>query len=157
PGDSVRICGGPTLLSDTIMILCSDPASGRAALLLIPRDLYVRHADGTRALINLAIERGGASALRETIAGNFAIAVHHYVQVGFASFRGLVEAVGGVPVPFPHPARDEETGLLVTEAGCQTLDPVEALAYVRSRLYEQYVDGEWVTDVRSDIGRIELQ
>ena len=79
------------------------------------------------------------------------------MQVDFASFRGLVEAVGGVTVPFPYPARDEQTGLLVTEAGCHTLDPVEALAYVRSRFYEQYVDGEWVTDVRSDIGRIERQ
>ncbi len=157
PGDSVRIGRGPTLRSDTIMILRTDPTSGRAALLSIPRDLYVRHADGTRARINLAIERGGASLLIETIAENFAIPVHHYVQVDFASFRGLVEAVGGVPVPFPHPARDEETGLLVTEAGCHTLDPVEALAYVRSRFYEQYVDGEWVTDVRSDIGRIERQ
>src|SRR5690606_16058903 len=100
----------------TIMILRTDPGSGRAALLSIPRDLYVRHADGTQARINLAIERGGPSLLIETIADNFAIPIHHYVQVDFASFRGLVEAVGGVTVPFPYPARDEQTGLLVTEA-----------------------------------------
>ncbi|MFO7279258.1 MAG: LCP family protein [Thermoanaerobacterales bacterium] len=157
PDDSVRIGRGPTLRSDTIMILRTDPGSGRAALLSIPRDLYVRHADGRQARINLAIERGGAPLLIETIGENFAIPIHHYVQVDFASFRGLVEAVGGVTVPFPYPARDEQTGLLVTEPGCHTLDPVEALAYVRSRFYEQLIDGEWVTDVRSDIGRIERQ
>src|SRR5690606_16170208 len=44
-----------------------------------------------------------------------------------------------------------------TRRSSDLLDPVEALAYVRSRFYEQLIDGEWVTDVRSDIGRIERQ
>ncbi len=155
--DSVRIGRDPTLRSDTIMILRTDPASGRAALLSLPRDLWVRHADGTNARINLAIQRGGPPLLIRTIDENFAIPIHHYVQVDFASFRGLVDAIDGVPVPFPYPARDAESGLDVAEPGCHALDPTEALAYVRSRHYQQKVDGRWVEDLRSDIGRIDRQ
>jgi polyisoprenyl-teichoic acid--peptidoglycan teichoic acid transferase len=159
PGDdTVRIGRDPTLRSDTIMILRTDPATSRAALLSLPRDLYVTLADGRGpARINLAIERGGAPLLIRTIADNFAIPIHHYVQVDFAAFRGLVDAVDGVPVPIPHPARDTESGLDIPEAGCHTLDPTEALSYVRSRYYEERIDGRWVMDPRSDIGRIERQ
>jgi LCP family protein required for cell wall assembly len=156
--DSVRIGRDPTLRSDTIMILRTDPASRRAALLSLPRDLYVTLADGQgQSRINLAIQRGGAPLLIRTIAENFAIPIHHYVQVDFASFRGLVEAIDGVPVPIPYPARDTESGLDIAEAGCHTLDPTEALAYVRSRHYEEEIDGRWVEDLRSDIGRIARQ
>ena len=156
-GDTVRIGRESTKRTDTIMVLRTDPASGRAALLSLPRDLYVRHADGTNARINLAFQRGGPELLIRTIESNFAIPIHHYVQVDFASFRGLVEAIDGVPVPIPHPARDAESGLDIADAGCHTLGPVDALAYVRARHYEEYIDGEWVTDLRSDIGRIARQ
>lgn len=156
--DSVRIGRDPTLRSDTIMILRTDPATRRAALLSLPRDLYVTLAGGHgQSRINLAIQRGGAPLLIRTIAQNFAIPIHHYVQVDFASFRGLVEAIDGVPVPIPNPARDTESGLDIPEAGCHTLDPTEALAYVRSRHYEEEIDGRWVEDLRSDIGRIARQ
>lgn len=157
-GDSARIGRGATLRSDTIMILRTDPATRRAALLSLPRDLWVTLAGGHgRGRINLAIQLGGPELLIRTIDENFAIPVHHYVQVDFASFRGLVDAIDGVPVPVAHPARDTESGLDIPEAGCQTLDPVQALAYVRSRHYEERIDGRWVEDPRSDFGRIARQ
>jgi LCP family protein required for cell wall assembly len=159
PGDdSVRVGRDPTdKRSDTIMILRTDPATGRAALLSLPRDLYVDLADGGQGRINLAFRRGGARQLIRTIDQNFGIKINHYVQVDFASFRGLVDAIGGVPVPVQRPARDSETGLEVLEAGCHTLGPVQALAYVRSRHYEELIDGEWEEDLRSDFGRIDRQ
>jgi LCP family protein required for cell wall assembly len=155
--DAVRAGRETTLRSDTIMILRTDPATRRAALLSLPRDLWITLADGSNARINLAIQRGGVPLLIETIAENFAIPIHHYVQVDFASFRGLVDAIDGVPVPIPYPARDRRSGLDIPEAGCHTLDPVEALAYVRSRHYQELIDGDWVEDLRSDIGRIARQ
>src|SRR5690606_31007797 len=92
PGDSVRIGRSATLRSDTIMIVRTDPATRRAALLSLPRDLYVTLADGRgEGRINLAIELGGPRLLIRTIAENFAIPIHHYVQIDFASFRGLVD------------------------------------------------------------------
>ena len=35
-------------------------------------------------------------------------------------------------------------GFEVAEAGCQTLDPTMALAFVRSRNFQVLVDGAWV-------------
>jgi polyisoprenyl-teichoic acid--peptidoglycan teichoic acid transferase len=157
-GDPVRIGRDSTLHSDTIMILRTDPASRRAALLSLPRDLFVPiPGTGTSRRINVAIEQGGAPLLIRTIGENFGIPVHHYVQVDFASFRELVEAIDGVPIYVPRPARDEETGLDLPDVGCRMLDPTEALAYVRSRHYEELIGSRWVEDPRSDIGRIARQ
>src|SRR4029450_9237731 len=159
PGsDPVRIGRDVTLHSDTIMILRTAPASRRAALLSIPRDLFVPiPGTGSSRRINVAIEQGGAPLLITTIAQNFGIPINHYVQVDFASFRGLVDAINGVSVYIPHPARAAQTGLATPQAGCHTLDPTEALAYVRSRHYEEYINGRWVEDPRSDLGRIARQ
>jgi len=159
PGsDPVRIGRDVTLHSDTIMILRTDPASRRAALLSIPRDLFVPiPGTGSSRRINVAIEQGGAPLLITTIAQNFGIPINHYVQVDFASFRGLVDAINGVSVYIPHPARDDQTGLDIPQVGCHTLDPTEALAYVRSRHYQEYINGRWVEDPRSDLGRIARQ
>jgi LCP family protein required for cell wall assembly len=157
-GDPVHIGRDQTLHSDTIMVLRTDPASRRAALLSLPRDLLVTIPDtGTSRRINVAIELGGAPLLIRTIAENLGIPIHHYVQVDFASFRGLVEAIDGVPIYVPRPARDDETGLDLGEVGCRMLDATEALAYVRSRHYEELIGGRWVEDPRSDLGRIARQ
>ena len=157
-GDPVRIGRDATLHSDTIMILRIDPASRRAALLSIPRDLFVPIPGmGTSRRINIAIEQGGAPLLIRTIKENFGISIQHYVQVDFESFRGLVSAIDGVTVYVPYPARDRQTGLNITRPGCTTLDPDEALAYVRSRHYTELIRGRWREDPRSDLGRIARQ
>jgi polyisoprenyl-teichoic acid--peptidoglycan teichoic acid transferase len=143
--------------SDTIMILRIDPESRQAALLSLPRDLWVPIAGtDSNQRINTAIDRGGPRLLIRTIDEYLRIPIHHYVQVDFASFQGLVEAIDGVPVYVPHPARDRQTGLNLGE-GCVTLNPEQALAYVRSRHYEERIDGDWVTDPSSDLGRIARQ
>jgi polyisoprenyl-teichoic acid--peptidoglycan teichoic acid transferase len=159
PGnDPVRIGRDVTLHSDTIMILRIDPASERAALLSLPRDLFVPiPGTGTSRRINIAVEQGGAPLLIRTIGENFGIPINHYVQVDFASFRGLVDAIDGVPIYVPRPARDAQVGLDFPVAGCRMLDPEQALAYVRSRHYQELINGRWVEDARSDLGRIARQ
>jgi LCP family protein required for cell wall assembly len=159
PDDPVRIGRGGARKSDTIMILRIDPQARGAKLLSIPRDVWVPIAGTSNSRkINAAVEIGGAPLLKRTITQNFDIPIHHYVQVDFAAFRGLVDAVDGVPIYFPYPARDREIGLDIRETGCVTLDPVQALAFVRSRTYEQFIDGEWqLNDPLPDIGRIGRQ
>ncbi|HET6663849.1 MAG TPA: LCP family protein [Acidimicrobiales bacterium] len=159
PGDPVRIGRAGAGKSDTIMILRIDPRERAAKLLSLPRDLWVPIAGtGHSRKINAAVEIGGAPLLIRTIDQNFGIDIHHYVQVDFAAFRGLVEAIGGVPIYFPYPARDREIGLDIRHAGCVNLDPIQALAFVRSRTYEQLIDGEWDVDLSlPDIGRIGRQ
>ncbi|MGH9289927.1 MAG: LCP family protein, partial [Acidimicrobiales bacterium] len=159
PGDPVRIGRAGAGKSDTIMILRIDPRERAAKLLSLPRDLWVPiTGTGHSRKINAAVEIGGAPLLIRTIDENFGIDIHHYVQVDFAAFRGLVEAIDGVPIYFPYPARDREIGLDIRRRGCVTLDPVQALAFVRSRTYEQLIDGEWELDLSlPDIGRIGRQ
>lgn len=143
--------------SDTMMVLRVDPASTRAALLSLPRDLYVPipgHGDGR---INKAIEVGGPELLIETIQSYLGIPINHYAQVDFYGFGRLVDALDGVALYFPHPARDGRSGLDVPESGCVTLDPANALGFVRSRAYQEYVDGRWRTDPTGDLGRIRRQ
>ncbi len=72
-------------------------------------------------------------------------------------FKELVDAVGGVPACFDYPTRDTNTGLRVQTPGCYTLNGVQASPYVRIRHFEQYIDGEWQEDPRSDLGRIDRQ
>jgi LCP family protein required for cell wall assembly len=147
--------------SDTIMIMRVDPAAKRVAVLSFPRDLYVRISGaGNRARINSAYRRDDPQRLINTIYENFGVGTDHFIQVDFCTFKTLVDAVGGVTVPFEYPARDEHTGLNVPEPGCFTFDGDHALAYVRSRYYE-YEDppgsGQWRQDPSSDLGRISRQ
>ncbi|MGQ0830296.1 MAG: LCP family protein [Microthrixaceae bacterium] len=145
------------LRSDTIMILRVDPASSRASLLSLPRDLWVPLASGRSNRINTAIQSGGPENLIKTIGSYFGIPINHYVQVDFAGFRDLVAVIDGVDVWFEHAARDRRSGLKVEEPGCVKLDPDQALAYVRSRHYESYSKGRWRTDPTGDLGRISRQ
>lgn len=145
--------------SDTIMILHADPRTGKAAILSIPRDLYVRIA-GTngRARINTAIQApDGERRLIETIRDELGINIDHYAQVDFYGFRGIVDSVGGVTIPFTSPARDRVTGLSVPKPGCVELNGDQALAYARSRAYQSYESGRWRTDPTGDLGRISRQ
>jgi len=146
------------LRSDTIMVLRLDPALGRAALLSLPRDLWLPlGGDGSFDKINAAMPIGGPDLLIETVSENFDIEINHYVQVNFAQFQSLVDVVGGVPVPFDRPMRDTWTGLDVAEPRCVVLEGQQALDYVRSRHLEVYEDGYWSEDPASDLSRIRRQ
>ena len=123
--------------SDTIMMIRVDPATTRVAVLSFPRDLWVEIAGtGNRQRINSAYLRDDPQRLVDTIYENFGIGVDHFIQVDFCAFKTLVDAVGGVAVPFEFPARDTNTGLNVPVPGCFTFDGEHALAYVRSRHYQ---------------------
>ena len=143
--------------ADTIMVLRIDPTTDRAALLSIPRDAWVpiAGASGSRR-INTALA-GGRGTMITTVQDVLGIPLDHYVEVDFDGFQRIVDAVGGVDVPFPHPARDARTGLDVPDRGCARLDGASALALVRSRHYEEFVDGQWRADPTGDLGRIARQ
>ena len=143
--------------SDTIIILRVDPRAKRAAMLSIPRDLYVPIAGTkTSSRINNAFE-GGPGRLISTINEELGIPIDHYVELDFNGFRSIVQAVGGVPIYSPARARDRVTGLDIQRAGCISLDGNQALAYVRSRNYQYQENGKWKTDPTGDIGRIQRQ
>lgn len=144
--------------SDTIMVWRVNPDTDQVAVLSFPRDLYVEIPGRRDSRINAAYRPDEPQLLIDTIWQNFGIPIDHYIQVDFCAFRTLVNAVGGVAVPFADPARDPASGLNVPEAGCVTLNGDMALAYVRSRKYQWQDDnGNWNTDGTSDFGRISRQ
>jgi len=157
--DEGTVTEGTVQRTDTIMILRVDPEAEQAYLLSLPRDLWVPIADtGENNRINVAFARG-RDVLVETIRQNFDIPIHHYVEVDLVGFRGLVGAVGGVPVYFSEPVRDDFSGLDIEEPGCVNLDGTQALAFVRSRHleYQDAETGRWRTDPSGDLGRMTRQ
>ncbi len=143
-------------LSDTMMVLHVDPSQGQAAILSIPRDLWV-DVGSSKDRINSAFAQGGPQLLIKTIQDDLGITINHYAEVDFSGFQHIVDTVGGLKVYIDAPARDAKSGLDLPTAGCVQLDGFQALAYVRSRYYESYEAGRWVYDPTSDFGRIKRQ
>jgi LCP family protein required for cell wall assembly len=143
--------------SDTIMILRYDPAARTAALLSLPRDLYldIPGSDGKNR-INAAFFRG-PDVLVRTITESLGIPVDHYIEIDFQGFKRVVDAIGGVTLWFDAPVRDSNTGLRVNDTGCVKLGGLEALQYARSRHLETKINGRWREDGTGDLGRISRQ
>jgi LCP family protein required for cell wall assembly len=143
--------------ADAIILARVEPRTHRGLLVSFPRDLRVTQP-GRKGLhrINETFEAGPQGVI-DVLKQNFGIPVHHYIQLDFAGFRGMVDAIGGVRMYVPAPVRDRKTGLDVRQAGCVVFDGRQALAWVRSRNFSYLEAGKWRTDPRADIGRIERQ
>jgi LCP family protein required for cell wall assembly len=121
--------------------------------------MWVKIADtNNKGKINASFDGDNPAArLAATIESNFGVHIDHYVEASFCAFKRLVNVLGGVKVPFLYPAKDDNTGFYVAQAGCVTLDGDAAVAYARSRHF-QYDDGTGFTeDPTSDYGRIARQ
>lgn len=151
-GDAGEVSGRR---SDTIMILRQE-RNGGAALMSLPRDLWVEIAGtGRSQRINTAYNEG-PEQLALTVSQSLGIPIHHYVEVDFNGFKQIVDELGGVEICVGFAAQDTHSGLSL-QPGCQNLDGTMALAYARSRYYEQWDGENWVIDPRADLGRIERQ
>lgn len=141
---------------DVVMLVRVDPSSGEARMLSIPRDLWVDIPGNGEGKINAAYSFGGPRLMVETIRENLGIEINHYVEIGFVGFQEMVDELGGVQISFPNDARDVSSGLDVP-AGTEVLDGEMALAYARSRKYQEYQNGSWVSVEANDIGRTARQ
>ncbi|MCU4184363.1 LCP family protein [Acidiferrimicrobium sp. IK] len=153
-GSATQVSGAR---SDTIILVRLVPATKQIEMLSIPRDLWLPIAGLGHQKINAAL---GVSPdlLISTIQSQLGIDVNHYVDIDFQSFKDISNAIGGVSVYFPTPVRDaEETNFKIPAAGCVSLVGDEALAFVRSRMYQYYLDGSWHQEGESDLARIQRQ
>jgi len=143
--------------SDTMLLVHISKARDAAFIVSIPRDTLVtipahRSQDGTRDIparpgkINAAFAFGGAPLLIQTIEDKTNLKIDHYVEVSFAGFTGVVDALGGIEVCSKVAINDPRSHLVMA-AGTHLLDGIEALKYVRTRDF----------DGRGDIGRMERQ
>ncbi len=150
--------------SDVIKIMHVNPTTGTITVLSIPRDTVVSmlgtsvaHGFGQFNRLNTTLFTNNPSLLAQTITANFGIPINHTIVVSFAGIINATDAIGGVKMYFPYPAKDTMSGLFVPHAGCVTISNLQALALVRSRHYEWFQNGIWNYDVTSDYGRIYRQ
>jgi LCP family protein required for cell wall assembly len=123
--------------------------------------MWVKQAGSSRSgRINSNFDKKNPNRMITTIRENFGIRVDHYVNIDFCTFKEVVDAIGGVKVPFTYKARDTRTGFQVLRARvCFNFSGDHALAYVRSRHYRWYDPDlkKWRADGTSDWGRISRQ
>jgi LCP family protein required for cell wall assembly len=123
--------------TDTIMLLHT--GAGPNLLLSVPRDSLVDVPGYGRTKINASFAYGGPKLLVRTIEQNTGIRIDSYVEIGFAGFVNVVDAVGGVQI-CPKQAMKDRLANLDVKKGCQEADGPTALGYARSRHVSQLGD-----------------
>ena len=159
-GENQELGGGSSTgaRSDTAMVVHIDAGRTGATVVSIPRDTLVTRpscplssggstevAYGT--MFNSAYAVGGPVCAVKTVESITDVRMDHYIEIDFAGFAKLVDALGGVTVTTDEDIDDEDSHLTL-EAGTHHLDGTTALALARTR--HGIGDG-------SDLGRIGLQ
>ena len=153
-GSTATAAGGR---SDTMLLVHISKDRDKAFLVSFPRDSLVTipahtSSNGESQIparqnkLNAAFSFGGAPLLIETIEAETNLKIDHYIEVSFAGFAGIVNALGGVEVCTKVDIDDPKSHLVLS-AGTHTLNGIEALKYVRTRDF----------DGRGDIGRMQRQ
>ena len=134
--------------SDTIILASIDPVTKSAALVSLPRDMWVSipgctprdGCSGGQQRINVAHALGGPDLTIRTVTSDFGIPVQHYARVDFRGFEQLIDAVGGVVIDADWPVKDDEYPTpdygyqrIYFVPGPQLMDGPTALEYARSR------------------------
>ncbi|MFI8965450.1 LCP family protein [Streptomyces sp. NPDC053493] len=141
--------------SDTALVVHIPEGRTRAVAVSIPRDTLVtrpectRKGGGTapsaqRVMFNSVYSQYGPACVVKTVEKMSGVRLDHYMEIDFAGFKDLVDAIGGVTVDVERPIKDTHSGLDLA-AGPQRLDGTQSLAFVRTR----YGVGDG-----SDLGRI---
>jgi len=129
-----------TLNTDTMIVLSLDPVNKTAAMLSIPRDVYIDRPGVFTDKINAAYAFGGYDLTRKVVEDLLGIRLNAYALVDFDAFTKIVDSVGGVIVDVKRPVRDEsyptpDYGIerIDITAGPQLMDGQTALRFARSR------------------------
>jgi len=116
---SHRDAGGD--LTDSIMILSLDQKNKNAAMISVPRDLWVKYGEGCsngyegkiNAVYQCGAENGsesdGARMLMDIVGESFGFEMHYYAHVNYTVVRDTVNAVGGVDITIDS---DDPRGIL---------------------------------------------
>lgn len=145
--------------SDTIMVATLEPRTQSAALLSIPRDLWVAIPDMDGGVIYHKVNTahfwgqywhypdgkegtdGGPELAKRTVEYNFGVPIHYYVRIDFKGFEKVVDLLGGIDIDVPRDLVDyaypleNDAGVTTVRfaAGRQHMDGVTALRYARTR------------------------
>jgi polyisoprenyl-teichoic acid--peptidoglycan teichoic acid transferase len=122
--------------ADTILIMRTDPESGRIKYLSIPRDFRVEIPGYGQEKINSAFSIAGQGGIIRAVTNLTGLPIHHIMVINFRGFPKLVNELGGVDVVNPTALTDcyYENGQSVSfPQGRQRLNGTSALAFARVR------------------------
>lgn len=161
-------------LTDTIILVSIDPLAKEAALVSIPRDLYVSVSGNGSMKVNAVFatgksaasskyskqtaetkkqaEEAGFSMLETTMEKTLGVPIHYHAMIDFTGFEQAVNTVGGISINAPSAVTENlringRNYKLDVKSGQQQMDGFKALAYSRSRY----------TSARGDFDRSERQ
>jgi polyisoprenyl-teichoic acid--peptidoglycan teichoic acid transferase len=149
--------------ADSIMLVRTEPRTGRIAYLSVPRDLRVDVPGHGTNKVNAAFQLGGTALALETLREFTGLPIHHVAVVDFADFEELIDTLGGIEVTVPRPILSNRFDCPYAtaercaawrgwrfERGKQTMNGRRALVY--SRIRENRLDRS-----ESDVSRAERQ
>jgi LCP family protein required for cell wall assembly len=127
----------PGRRSDTMILIHLSADREHVTLVSFPRDAYVEIPahQGKKAhwgKINTAFSAGGPVLAIKTVERLTDVRVDHYIEVNFAGFQLLVDAVDGVDVCLPAAVKEPLSGINLP-AGRSRVKGQQALAFVRQR------------------------
>ena len=142
-------------LTQSMILVRVDPATGQVVMFSIPRDLWVQIPGYGYGKVDQAYELGGAQGAIRTVESDFDVRIDDYAWVGLMGLVKLVDLLGGVDVIPTNPVLDDlypndintqnvnSLKRLAVMPGPQHMNGLQALEYVRSRH----------SDAREDFGR----
>ncbi|MGV9309578.1 MULTISPECIES: LCP family protein [unclassified Nonomuraea] len=139
--------------TDSMMLLHIPEGGDRPTLVSLPRDSAVSIPGHGRNKLNAAFAIGGPQLLTRTVENVTGIRIDNYMEVGFAGFVGIVDAVGGVEICVKNAINDPKAGLKLKK-GCQEMDGGTALGYVRTRKGGALPDFERTKRQRQFLGAV---
>jgi LCP family protein required for cell wall assembly len=118
--------------TDSMMLLHLPDTGDRPTLVSLPRDSAVTIPGQGRNKLNAAYAIGGPRLLVQTVETVTGVYIDNYMEIGFAGFVDIVDAVGGVEIDVRAAVNDPKAGLKLKK-GKQVLTGGQALGYVRTR------------------------
>jgi LCP family protein required for cell wall assembly len=146
--------------SDVLMLAHIPADRKRMVVVSVPRDLLIKRpkcekwdpttgqytgdmldaAEDVKANEPYAV--GGPKCVSAFMTELTGLEINHFISVDFNGFKGMVDAIGTVPVCVAKPMDDEELGMIFDKPGKYEINGTKALDYVRARK----VEGESKTD-----------
>lgn len=150
-GSDERAETGASRRADVILMVMLPADSPDPIMVSIPRDLYLPNpCTGGMSRINANLNGCGDIAtgpeqLAIAVEDFTGIQVDHFAVFDFEGFKAIVERVGGVEICVDTPVRDLNVKPVALDlpAGCTVAQADQALAWVRSRKTEEFVNGAW--------------
>jgi hypothetical protein len=135
--------------ADVILLVRWERACDTVHITSVPRDLVLDASGEPAAVLYGLVGRRGVTAAIEDRLG---VDVFATTILDVAEVAALTAALGPVTVDLPVAGRDTRTGFMAGR-GPVALDAETAVAYLRSRTWEQWRDGRWTLASTSDAGR----